>query len=178
MSLKLAAVLFDPEMPVDAVMAEALADPLLHQRRVVGYLQGHEPGTGCDCTDIVLHALHDGSRRKITQNLGAGSQGCRLDSAALAEVAGWVGTAMVNPPDLLVLNRFGKIEAEGGGFRTTLEQALMSDVPVLLAVGRKHLGVWQAYSGDMAETLPCEVPAIRAFLRRACGKDAAPAQHA
>ncbi|RWR05108.1 DUF2478 domain-containing protein [Sinirhodobacter populi] len=178
MPSKLAAVVFDPETPVDDMMAEALADPALRGRRIVGYLQGYEPGTGCDCTDIVLRALHDGSRRKITQDLGTGSQGCRLDSVALTEVAGEVDAVLAVRPDLLVLNRFGKVEAEGGGFRATLEQALLSDVPVLIAVGRKHLGFWQDYCGDLAETLPCDVPAIRGFIREVCGIDAAVALRA
>ncbi len=169
MQSTLAAVLFDPDMPVDAVIAHALSDPALGRYRIVGYVQDYQPGTECDCSDIILRSLHDGAQRKITQDLGSGSQGCRLDTAALAEVAGWASAALVDRPDLLVLNRFGKIEAEGGGFRAVLEQALLNDVPVLIAVGRKHLGFWRDYCGDMAQTLPCEAAAIGDFIRHACG---------
>ena len=62
-----------------------------------------------------------------------------------------------------MLNRFGKIEAEGGGMRAVLERALESGIPILLAVNRKHLPVWRAYCGDLAEELPCDAETIRAF---------------
>lgn len=176
MSFALAAVVFEPDMPVDAVIAEALADPAIGGHRVIGYLQGYEPARDCDCSDIVLTALHDGSRRRITQDLGAGSTGCRLDSAALAEVAGWVEAEMTHLPDLLVVNRFGKVEAEGGGFRSTLERALAQEVPVLLAVSTKQLAFWRDWSGDLAQDLPCAVAPVRAFVHAACGiGNAAPA---
>lgn len=158
--MRLAAVVFDTEH-VDAVMAEALA--ALPGKRVLGYLQTRRDLDDCDCSQITLTALHDGSRRIITQNLGAAAQGCSLDPAALVEVAGLLQAQLGAAPDLLVLNRFGKIESEGGGMRTVLEQALESGIPILLAVNRKHLAAWHDYCGGMAEELPCDAETIRKF---------------
>lgn len=160
--LRLAAVVFEPGAPVDAVLAESLSP--WAGRHLLGWLQGHENGDGCDCRDIVLRAVHDGSSRKITQDLGTGSTGCRLDNGALAEVAGWLLAGLSTPPELLVLNRFGKTEAEGGGLRAVLEQAIGLDVPVLLAVNRRQLGFWRDYAGAMAEELPCDKAAISAWV--------------
>lgn len=161
--MRLAAVIFDDD-GVDAVMAEALAD--LPGMRVLGYLQTRRDEADCDCSQIALTALHDGSRRIITQNLGRESQGCSLDPAALAEVAGLLEAQLAEAPDLLVLNRFGKIEAEGGGMRAVLERALEAEIPILLAVNRKHLAAWHAYCGALAEELPCDAETIRRYALR------------
>lgn len=161
----LAAVVFEPGQPVDAVIRAAL-EPWAN-RRILGWLQGHELDQGCDCNDIVLTAIHDGARRKITQNLGRESQGCRLDPAALAEVAGWLATDLAETPDLLVLNRFGKVEAEGAGLRPVLESAIAAGVPVLVPVNRKQLMFWRDYAGDLAVTLDCEEIAVRDWIGHA-----------
>lgn len=166
-SPRLAAVVFDPGQPVDAVIAEALAP--FAGRRLLGWLQFTEGDEGCDCRDFVLRAVHGegalgAATRRITQDLGRGATGCRLDGGALAEVAGWLMTGLEAAPELLVLNRFGKSEAEGGGFRAALEEAIARDVPVLLAVNRRQLVFWRDYAGEMADALPCETAAIRAWV--------------
>ena len=165
---KLAAVVFDPQEALDGVIRAALGG--FSTRRVVGWLQGHEIEQSCDCSDIVLTALHGGMRRKITQNLGRESQGCRLDTSALAEVAGWLAADLRDPPDLLVLNRFGKTEAEGGGLRPVLEQAVALGVPVLVPVNRKQLAFWRDYAGDLAVELACGPGPVGDWIdRQLCG---------
>lgn len=159
---ELAAVVFDPRESVDAVVRGALGG--FGGLRVLGWLQGHVEGENCDCRDIVLRSIQGGAERRITQDLGSGSAGCRLDSAALAEVAGWLAADLADPPDLLVLNRFGKTEAEGGGLRAVLEQALAGDVPVLVPVNRKQLVFWRDYTRGLAEELPCDAAAIAGWL--------------
>lgn len=166
---RLAAVVFDPREAVDLCIRAALDG--FAGRRILGWLQGYEVEDRCECSDIVLTAIHGGARRSITQNLGSGSQGCRLDNAALAEVAGWLAADLADPPDLLVLNRFGKTEAEGGGLRGVLEQALALDVPVLVPVNRKQLAFWRDYAGDLAEELPCDTGAVRAWVAAVLGAD-------
>lgn len=159
----LAAVLFDPGQPVDGVLRGALAG--FDGFRLLGWLQGQDGQGECDCHDIVLSAIQGGARRAITQELGGGSQGCRLDGGALAEIAGWLAADLAQAPDLLVLNRFGKTEAEGGGLRAVLEQALAQEVPVLVPVNRRQLPFWREYCGDLALELPCEAKAISDWLR-------------
>lgn len=165
---QLAAVVFAPDQPVDAVIRAALSglEPGPGLLRVAGWLQGREADPACDCSDIVLTPLQGGAKRVITQNLGRLSRGCRLDPAALAEVAGWLAEAIGDRPDLVVLNRFGKSEAEGGGLRAVLEQALMAGVPVLVPVNMRHLDHWRAYAGDMAQELPCDAAAIARWAAR------------
>ena len=160
--LALAAVVFEPGASADAVIASAL-EPF-DSAELLGWLQWHETDAGCDCHDIVLRPLQGGSARKITQDLGPGATGCRLDSSALTEVAGWLMAGLEAGPRLVVLNRFGKAEAEGGGLRGVLEQAIGQGIPVLLAVNRRQLGFWREFAGDLAQELPCDSQAIRTWV--------------
>lgn len=160
--LSLAAVVFEPGASADAMIASALE--AFDSTELLGWLQWHETDEGCDCHDIVLRPLQGGAARKITQDLGTGSKGCRLDSSALAEVAGWLMAGLEAVPRLVVLNRFGKAEAEGGGLRGVLEQAIGQGIPVLLAVNSRQLGFWREFAGDLAQELPCETAAIRNWV--------------
>jgi len=109
MNLQLAAVIFDADQPVDALMGAGLEG-----LPASGWLQVRLGPEDCDCPDFALRSLGDGQIRAISQDLGTDAQGCRLDGGALADVAGELMGLLDQGPRLLVLNRFGKTEAEGG----------------------------------------------------------------
>jgi Protein of unknown function (DUF2478) len=44
--------------------------------------------------------------------------------------------ALKNSPELLVLNKFGKVEAEGMGTRDLIAQAVCMGIPVIVAFRR------------------------------------------
>lgn len=55
-----------------------------------------------------------------------GAKGCRLDPRALAALSGSLLGELDAGTQLLVLNRFGKGESEGHGFRAVIEQVFQS----------------------------------------------------
>ncbi|RRH78218.1 DUF2478 domain-containing protein [Falsigemmobacter faecalis] len=161
----LAALIFDESMAPDPMIAAVLArHPGL---RVAGLLQSPAREGDCDCRDLTVRDLQTGAVHAITQNLGAMSRGCRLDGGALAELAGGLLRALQSGPDLLILNRFGKSEAEGGGLRQVLEEALARGIPTLAPVNPRHLALWRDYAGDLAEDLPCDAGALENWISRA-----------
>jgi hypothetical protein len=145
----LAAIVYGDGDPVDALFAR-LRDIVAAQGfRVGGLLQ--EP---CGDSVFVTH-LDSGRRIDVMQHLGACAEGCRLDTAALAEVAGLLAQSLANAPDLLFITRFGKVEIEGGGFLEEIGAAASAGVPTLIGVGARREAEWRAFAGDFAETLPC-----------------------
>lgn len=112
-----------------------------------------------------LEVLGQGQVIRISQDLGALSQGCRLDAAALEQAVGLVEAALDQAPRLLLVNKFGKQEGEGRGFRPLIGQALARGIPVLTAVRAKNLSQFQAFAEDMARPLPAEVEALLAWCR-------------
>ncbi|WP_319823972.1 DUF2478 domain-containing protein [Thalassovita sp.] len=101
-----------------------------------------------------LHILSGQNVVRISQNLGALSQGCRLDPEGLERAVGLVGAALNDGADILIINKFGKQEADGRGFRPLIGDALAAGVPVLTAVNSGNLSAFLAFSEDLAEPLP------------------------
>ncbi len=83
--------------------------------------------------------------------------------------------AMHDGVDLLLLNKFGKGEAEGGGLRSTFAGAIETGVPVLTAVRPPYLEAWTAFHGGLAADLMPDLGEVLAWCRAAVQtRDAAP----
>ncbi len=110
-------------------------------------------GTG-DCkSDLWL--LPNGPVARITQNLGAGSTACRMDTGAFEDAVGLATTRLkVGGADLVILNKFGLSEAEGRGFRALIAEALGIGLPVLIGLTPTHRVAFELFSGGLATSLP------------------------
>ena len=67
------------------------------------------------------------------------------------------------------LNRFGKGESEGQGFRAVIEDACMRGIPVLTAVREAYVEAWEAFAGDLGLLLPPDRAAVTGWTDRAIG---------
>lgn len=122
-------------------------------RRLAGVLEHEEPRPDRARCDMILEELSAGRRIAISEDRGPLARGCRLDTAAMAEAIQLVSRALREGPDLLLLNKFGKTEAEGGGFRPLIGQALELGVPVLIAVPLRNLDAWRNFAGGMGREI-------------------------
>lgn len=144
-----------------------------HGLRVIGTVQVNtdNPGTGrCDMDVTVLPA---GPVLRISQDLGPGSQGCRLDAAALEEAVARTEAALAAGADLMIVNKFGRHEAEGRGFRGLIGAALAQGVPVIVGLNGLNAEAFATFGAGLATRLDTTPEALRNWLE---GKDnAAPA---
>lgn len=106
---------------------------------------------GADC-EMEVQVLPDGGLFRISQALGPGSSGCRLDAGALEAAVAAVAPHLAGAR-LLIVNKFGKHEAEGRGFRALIAEALSGGLPVLLGVNAVNLPAFLDFAGDLAEPL-------------------------
>ena len=113
-----------------------------------------------------LHVLAGGEVVRISQDLGALSEGCRLDPDGLEQVVGLANAALEGGAQLLIINKFGKQEADGRGFRPLIGEALARDVPVLAAVARGSLAGFESFADGMAEALPADVQAVLGWCHK------------
>jgi len=157
MTPTLAAVIYDEGQPVDAMFAQVRAALEARGEKVGGVAQS-------PCAETI-YAVHIDSGRTfdLMQNLGSCASGCRLDSATLAEAAGWLAQSLAEKPDLLLISRFGRAEAEGHGFLAEIGAAAASGQPTLIGVARKRAADWRAYAGEFACELPCDAAAVLAW---------------
>ena len=117
----------------------------------------------CRC-DMVLRDLATGREIGISQNLGDGARGCRLDQGALETAAGWVEASISPDVEALVLNKFGKREAEGAGLRGAIAAAAALEIPVIAGLAPENREAWDAFCDGAGEVLP--VDAIGEVMRR------------
>lgn len=120
--------------------------------------------------DMDVRVLPDGPVIRISQSLGTGSRGCRLDPGALETAIGYC-EARLESSDLLIVNKFGKQEASGRGFRGLIGEALARDIPVLVGLNRLNHSAFHEFTGNEAVELAPEPDALRAWLDGALGGD-------
>jgi nucleoside-triphosphatase THEP1 len=128
--------------------------------RVVGVVQHnveYDPARPCH---MDLRLIDGAQTIRISQNLGPMARGCRLDSDALEQAVAGVEAALVRGGvDLLVINKFGKQECDGRGFRPAIAQALQAGIPVLTSVSARNLAAFEDFAGGMGESVPPD-PAV------------------
>lgn len=112
---------------------------------------------------MTLTVLGNGNRVDIAQDLGRQSDSCRLDHVALEDAVGLVDRWLGPATELLIVNKFGKREGEGAGFRQTIARALENGIPVLLGAGEGVRPALEAFLGGTFDTLPEDVDAILAW---------------
>lgn len=110
--------------------------------------------------DMDLHILSGANVVRISQDLGKLSRGCRLDPAGLESAVGLVAAALEDGPALLIVNKYGKQEIDGRGFRPLIGEALARDIPVITAVNAGNLDAFLSFAEDLAERLPEDVEGI------------------
>ena len=83
----------------------------------------------------------------MSQNLGTGSDACRLDDGALDTIAERVAASLQDGADILILNKFGKQESEGRGLRGPIVSAVEQGIPVLVGLSPGRVESWNEFCG-------------------------------
>jgi hypothetical protein len=149
---------------VDLLLADAARSLRAAGRRVAGVVQHARPGQATCCSEFYLENLATGALHEISQRLGRGARGCRLDYGRLAEAHTGIKAGLRTGADALILNRFGYSESRGGGLRPLIEIAVAAGLPVLISVNDSYRAEWQAFCGDFARDISADRAAIRAWV--------------
>lgn len=164
MSSPIAALVYADGVYPDRTILRAL-DPLRDRGvQLAGVVQIGTPPGGHAC-DMLLQNLATGEVTAIAEDRGKHATGCRLDVGMLTELGEAVTSSLqTDAPRLLVINKFGKIEADGGGLRDAVAEAVDLGIPVLVGVPARNLDRWRAFAGSLAVELRAEAGAITAWL--------------
>ncbi|WP_342751910.1 DUF2478 domain-containing protein [Roseobacter denitrificans] len=114
----------------------------------------------CDMDVLVLPG---GPTLRISQSLGREARGCRLDPEAL-EAAVALVQASLPESDCLIVNKFGKHEADGRGFRTVIAEALALELPVLVGLNALNAEPFFEFSGGIAEKIEPSADDLKHWL--------------
>lgn len=135
--------------------------------RLGGALQENAIGAAGPCSAMTLVDVRSQSRFRISQDLGPQALGCRLDLRGLTEIGALLDQTSASDVELLVLNKFGKAEAEGGGLRSAFVKAIGAGIPVVTAVRTPYTDAWAKFHGRFAVDLAPDVDAVLAWCRDA-----------
>lgn len=164
--VRLAAIGYQAGFPIDDLLRR-VADRLRADRiGLAGALQENVGGIPGQCSAMTLVDLTSHGRFLISQDLGLQSEGCRLDARGLSEIGALLDRPFDHRTELLMLNRFGKAEAEGGGLRSVFARAIDVGIPVLTAVRPPYLEAWAQFHGGLAADLPADLNRVLAW----CGE--------
>lgn len=125
--------------------------------------------TNTDCgddkpCDMDVQVLPAGPVLRISQDLGPGSRGCRLNPDALEQAVGLVARRLSPATRLLIVNKFGKQEAEGRGFREVMGTALAEGIPVLVGLNGLNKPAFEAYAGELGDPVAPDLDALEAWF--------------
>jgi len=134
--------------------------------RPAGVLQHPVCSDGAGHCDVALEELSTGLRTNLFEDRGPGASGCRLDQAALAHVNSQVARSFDADPDILILNKFGKVEAEGRGLLDLVALAIDRGIPVVIGVPVRNLTAWRKFADGMSVELSGDAIEVIDWLGR------------
>ncbi len=159
---RLAAIVFDRDEAPDEALVGFVDTAISRGARVAGLVQERADD---DLHDVRVRDLMSGEILPIMQDLGAGSAGCSVDPAAIAEAARLLDRALATSPDLLVVNRFGRLESEGGGMVNEIGRAFAEGVAMIVCVPSRYRDAWNVFAAGLDQPLPANREAIEAWWR-------------
>ncbi|KIL98971.1 hypothetical protein CCC_02421 [Paramagnetospirillum magnetotacticum MS-1] len=160
--LKIGAIVRPPESGVPDSL-EGFARILQGQGYFVrGLVQRNSAANGgCTCTRTLVD-LDNGQHFRISQDLGIGSNCCRVDTQAVAEASSVLRRAMETETDLIIVNKFGKLESQGRGLMDEIMAAVSQGIPLLTSVEIPLLERWREVTCGIAQELS---PGCGALMR-------------
>jgi hypothetical protein len=141
--------------------------------RIAGVIEEDGDMNAGNCGAAMLRSLGDGSRYQIFQDLGPGSLACNLDSSGVAAASAAVTRDIAAGCDLVLLNKFAKLEVARQGLMSAFAAAIEAGVPILTAVSPKFQDAWARFAEPMFVVLPPDAEAIDAWWRAVSGRKAA-----
>jgi nucleoside-triphosphatase THEP1 len=135
---------------------------------VTGIVPYH-PGTalGAPRCDMEVEELSSRFILQLAENRGSRqASGCRIDPAAVEEAAALIAASFRKCPELLIVNKFGRLEADGGGLSDVISNAVDHGIAVIVGVPERHLESWRGFTNGLAEEAALDSPRVQQWLIR------------
>ena len=154
---------------IDALIAEVASKLAAEGVRLAGTVQSNIERPNRRKCDMDLMILPNGPVVRISEDRGDLARGCILDSGALEQTVVEVQQRLAGA-DLLIVNKFGKREAEGKGLVPVIAEALDLGLPVLIGVNGLNLAAFLVFAGEEAIALSTETRIVADWCQSAIEK--------
>jgi hypothetical protein len=157
----IAAIEDDSSTRAQTLFADEIARWRAEGVRVVGYVEEPHGLPDRSCSGGVLCDVVTGARYPIyLETLPEGAT-CHIDAKG-AQTACAALLPQIADCDVVVLSKFGKLEAAEGGLGAAFRAAVSAGKPLLTAVSDKHRAAWRSFAPD-AVAVSAEPGALRAW---------------
>jgi len=160
MSRQMLAFLYSDGLAADRLLADVGYKLRAAGVNVAGLVQRNTVVRGRAKCDMELEELGSGTVVRISEDRGPLAKGCRLDQNVLTQASHLMMGIVAQRPAILLVNKFGKIEAEGGGLRDVIAAAAQSDIPTLVGVPFRNIDQWRAFTSGFADEAAGEADVI------------------
>ena len=147
----LVALVYEDGPAFDPLISALVRSWMAKGLRLAGVVQLNERREGRRRCDMILEDLSSGRRFPISEDRGAMARGCHLDHDALSRIILDVHQSLSSGVDALVVNKFGKEEAEGRGFVDTIAAAMEHGIPAVIGVPLRNLTAFRVFGEGAAE---------------------------
>jgi hypothetical protein len=115
---------------------------------------------------ILLFVLRSDRHFARAPAVGGATRACSLTPPARPQAGAVLRVGLDDGVDLVVINRFGIVEASGQGFAAEFAAFVEAGTPVLTAVAARHLEDWRRYTGGLHAELAADETLIEAWCRQ------------
>ena len=150
------AITYSDGVRVASVLRRLATELMRRDIHCCGFVQFDERRDDRARCDMVLIDLASRQRLQISEDRGPLARGCLLDAGELVRAVEHMRGMLDQGPHVLIINKFGKTEAEGGGFRSLIGDAMERNVLVVIAVPWRNIESWRMFAGDLAEEVEAE----------------------
>ncbi|GLS42753.1 hypothetical protein GCM10007884_07380 [Methylobacterium brachythecii] len=110
-----------------------------------------------------LRDLRTGTDYVTEQDLGPGSTACRLIADGIMDACASVQRQILAGCDIVILSKFGKLEAKRTGLVAAFTAAVETETPVLTAVSPTFVEQWSRFAGNLAAYAPPSLIPLNAW---------------
>jgi len=103
--------------------------------------------------------------------------GCSLDPAALIDSGVPLRRALIDKPELVIVEKFGEQEQSGAGLADDILAVIAEGLPILVLVPEVALESWRELTGGITMELPCDAEALRRWWHERSAESASNVTH-
>lgn len=108
------------------------------------------------CNAGYLRSITSGTLYPIFQDLGPGAEACHLEGTGAISATEAIEQDIATGCDLVMLSKFGKLEASCEGLSGAFIAAIDAGLPVLTSVSPAFEQAWEAFATPLFHVLPAD----------------------
>lgn len=160
---RIAALQGAPSAAIQSLLSEFALRAGLRGHRIAGVVELAPGASASPCGRRAVRDLSTGTVISISQDLGTGSTACNLDPSGLIEACAAVERGIAAGADLVILSKFGKLEANRGGLSDAFRTAIGAGLPIVTAVSPAMSEAWRQFAGPLAQFVTADAAVLDAW---------------